>query len=159
MALEGFSFSMIHDSERVYWPFMPLLGIGNCSGLWRACLENTHLSICRSLLSSHQRPSQRSKDSRHEGLPRKDLADWQVHWAHAQALHTLLRRCFCSACYLWLRKNNKNISSSQRGQCSVLLLHGVLLLTMGSLTGTCVCVIVRTSMIYWPVQCHMSLKL
>lgn len=53
------------------------------------------------------RPSQRSKDSRHEGLPSRDLVDWQVHWAHAQALHTLLRHCFCSPCYLWLRNKMK----------------------------------------------------
>lgn len=30
---------------------------------------------------------------------------------------------------------------------------------MGSLAGVCVCVCVRTGVIYWSVQCHMSLKL
>lgn len=149
---------MVCDSKRVQWPFLPLLGIGDCIGPRRTCLENTHEHLQVSVLF-HQTFPERSKDSRHEWLPSRDLADWQVHRAPAQAPHTLLRHCFWSACYLWLRNSNTNDSISQCGQCSVLLLHGVLLLTMGNLTSTCMCVTVHTGVIYWPVQYHMSLKL
>lgn len=75
----------------------------------------TPIQASAGLCSLLIRPSQRSTDSRHEGLPSKDLADWQVHRVHAQALHTLLRQCFCSACYFWLRNKMKNISAASMG--------------------------------------------